>query len=127
MTSVGSLPSSGARPSSLGSGGVMAGPPSQPSGHGGHDRVAQALQRAEGVVHGGGFVPTMDHAVLALLVSALAPVVLPARGLHQLAEAVGIALLEQVARTLPAEDVVGGIAPRRALEVPLAHEELQKQ
>src|SRR5690242_13926979 len=114
---------SGAQPSRLFSS-IMT-TPLEPAGHRGSDGVAEALPRAEGVVDGGGLVAAVHHAVLALLVAAPAPVLLPARGLHQLLERGGVALLQQIAGPLPAEEVVGRIAPRRALEVVLAHEELQ--
>src|SRR5437879_6069624 len=116
-------PISGTQPSSVTS--VMA--RSEPTGDGGRDRVAEAPPRAERVIHGGRLVPAVHHAVAALLVAAAAPVVLPAGGLEQLLEGGRVALLEEVAGTLPAEDVVGRIAPRRALEFLLAHEELQEE
>src|SRR2546425_2240963 len=68
----------------------------------------------------------MYHAVSALLVPA-GPVVVPVRVLDELLERRGVAVLEEVTRLLPAEDVVGGVAPRRALVVHLAHEEVQKE
>src|SRR5882724_4579179 len=69
----------------------------------------------------------MHHAVLAAGIAALAAVRSPVRLLHQLAEGPGIPVLEEIAGPLPAEDVVGGIAPGRALEVALAHQELQEE
>src|SRR5271165_1312580 len=42
-------------------------------------------------------------------------------------ERVGIAVLQQIARLLPAEQVVGGHAPWRAVVLALAHEEFQVQ
>ena len=68
----------------------------------------------------------MDHAVGALLVPA-GPVVVPVRVLDELPEGRGVAVLEQITRLLPAENVVRGIAPWRALVVHLAHEEVQKE
>src|SRR5262245_35088247 len=69
----------------------------------------------------------MDHAVAALLVPALPPVVLPLGGVHQLPEGRGIALLEEIARPLPAKEVERGISPGRALVVVLAHEEAEEE
>src|SRR5213592_3002924 len=118
------VPISGTQPSRL-SGSVM--PPSEASGHRRRDGVAETAPRSEGVVDGRGLVAAVDHAVAALLVAALAAVVLPLRGLHQLLERRRVAFLKKVAGTLPAEHVVGRVAPRRALEVALAHEELEEQ
>src|SRR5262244_520239 len=86
-------------------------------------RLRETLQGAERVVHRGRLVATVHHAVAALLVAALLAVVLPPRSLHQLLEARGVALLEEVAGALPAEHIKGGVAPRGALEVVLAHQE----
>ena len=69
----------------------------------------------------------MDHAILALGIAALPAVVLPLRGVQELLKRGRVALLEQIARPLPAKDGVQGIAPGRALEVLLAHQELQEQ
>src|SRR5581483_8445703 len=99
----------------------------QLAGQGDPDRLDEALERAEGVVHRGGLVPAVHHAVTALVVAALLAVVLPRRGLHQLLEGAGVTLLQEIARPLPPEDVVGRVAPRRALEVVLAHEEAQEE
>src|SRR5262249_56941176 len=106
---------------------VVPPPRSEPPGDGGGDGVAEAPPRPEGVVHRGRLVPAVHHAVAALLVAAALAVVLPARGLEQLLERRRVALLEQIAGALPAEDVVGRVAPWRALEVLLAHEELQEE
>src|SRR5437867_12289328 len=100
---------------------------SRTPGHRGVDGVAVSAPRGERVVHGRRLVAAVHHAVAALLVAAPPPVVLPAGGLEQLREARGVAFLEEIAGALPAEDVVGRVAPRRALEVLLAHEELEEQ
>src|SRR5258705_11329277 len=97
------------------------------AGDGRRHRVAEALPRGESGVDGGGLVAAVHHAVLALFVAGLAAVLLPARRLHQLLERRRVALLQQVAGALPAEEVVGRVAPRRALELLLAHEELQEE
>src|SRR3989449_208959 len=89
--------------------------------------TAESAPRGERVVHRRRLVPAVHHAVAALLVAAAAPVVLPAGGLQKLLEGRGIAFLQEIAGALPAEHVVGRVAPRSALEVPLAHEELQEQ
>src|SRR5437899_5456923 len=92
----------------------------------GHNRPAKSPQGAKGIVNGLRFIAAMDHAVGALLVSA-SSVVVPVRVLDELPEGRGVAVLEQITRLLPAENVVGGIAPWRALVVHLAHEEVQKE
>src|SRR5690348_7447624 len=68
----------------------------------------------------------MDHAVGALFVIAGA-VGVPVGLRHQLLEALGIALAEQIARPLPAEDVARRIAPRRAVIGLVAGEEVEEQ
>src|SRR5689334_11345005 len=78
----------------------------QLAGDGRRHGVAEALPRREGVVDRGRLVTAVDHAVLALLVAARAPVLFPPRRLHQLLERRGVALLQQVAGPLPAEEVV---------------------
>src|SRR6267142_3732817 len=77
-------------------------PVSEPPGDGGLHGVAEATPRGERVVHRRRLVPAMHHAVAALFVAAAAPVALPARGLEQLLEGRRVALLEEVAGTLPA-------------------------
>src|SRR3970282_1601029 len=99
----------------------------QLSGERDRDGLGEALERAERVVDRGRLIPAVDHAVAALLVAALFAVVFPLRAVHQLLEARGIAFLEQVAGALPAEHIKGGVAPGRALEVLLAHEEAQEE
>src|SRR5271155_2972762 len=69
----------------------------------------------------------MDHAVLALGIVALVAVVVPVGQFEIFLERADIAVLEEVARFLPAEDVVGRAAPRRALEIEVALEELEEE
>src|SRR4030095_16909267 len=121
-----SWPASGAQPSSVVSS-VTPAPISEAPGHRGDGGVAEPAPRCKRVVHRRRLVPAVHHAVAALLVPAPPPVVLPARGLEQLLEARRVSLLEEVAGPLPAEDVEGRVTPRRALEVLLAHQELEKQ
>src|SRR5438874_67505 len=116
-------PISGAQPSSVSS--VMGA--LVPAGDRRDDRVAEAAPGAERVVHGRGLVAAVDHAVTALVVAAPAAVVLPLRRLDELAKGGRVALLQEIAGALPAEHVVRRVAPRRALEVLLAHEELEEQ
>src|SRR5262245_46366772 len=113
-----SLPISGAQPSRVAPS-VTWPPGSEPPGDGGLHGVAEAAPRRERVVHRRGLVPAMHHAIAALLVAAAPPVVLPPRRLQELLEARGIAFLHEIAGALPAEDVVGRVPPRRALEVAL--------
>src|SRR5215510_14064775 len=119
-------PTSGVQPSSVVSS-VTPLPASEAPGDGGRHGVAEPTPRGEGVVHGRRLVAAVHHAVAALLISAALAVVLPARRLEQLLEGRRVALLQEVAGPLPAEHVVGRVAPRRALEVLLAQEELQEQ
>src|SRR5207244_499044 len=92
----------------------------------GHDGPAKSSQRTKRIVHGRCLVAAMDHAVSALLVPS-SPVVVPVRVLDELREGRGIAVLKQITGLLPAEDVVGRVAPRRALVVHLAHEEVDRK
>src|SRR5207302_563356 len=79
------------------------------------NRLDEAPPAAEGLVHRGGLEPAVHHAVPALGVAALPAVALPARGLHEILEALGVPLLEEVAGALPPEQVEGRVAPGRAL------------
>src|SRR5580693_8318142 len=91
------------------------------------DQGAQAL--LEGAHRGqdrGGLVPAVGHAVVAARVLAAAELV-PVRRVQELLPRVGVAVVEQVAGLLPALEAVQRNAPRRALEVRLALEEVQVQ
>src|SRR5687767_1135464 len=66
----------------------------------------------------------MHHAVGALLVLARA-VGIPVGRLHQFLETRCIALSHEVAGLLPAEDVAGGITPRRAVIALVAGQEVE--
>ena len=68
----------------------------------------------------------MRHAVCALLITAGA-VGVPVRGLHQLAECLGVTLAEQIAGLLPSEDIPGRHAPRRAVISLITGEEIEEQ
>src|SRR5712691_5868406 len=74
----------------------------------------------------GRLVAAMRHAVRAFLVLAGA-VGIPVRGLHQLAERLGVALAQEVARLLPAENVARRHAPGRAVIGLVAGKEIQEQ
>src|SRR6516225_2301602 len=74
----------------------------------------------------GRLVAAMRHAVRALLVLAGA-VGVPVRGFHQFVERLGVAFAQQVAGLLPAENVAGGHAPRRAVIGLVAGEEIEEQ
>src|SRR5213593_2271276 len=100
---------------------------SEPASHRRGDGISEAAPGGEGVVHGRGLVAAVDHTVTALFVAALLAVAFPPRGLQQLLEGRRVPLLEEVAGTLPAEDVVGRVPPRCALEVARAHEELEEE
>ena len=69
----------------------------------------------------------MDHAILALRVAALVAVAAPVGVLDVFLEGFYVAVLQQIAGLLPAEDVIGRAAPRRALEVEVALQELEEE
>src|ERR1035441_5590303 len=87
----------------------------------------EALYRAEAVDDRRGLIAATDHAVGALGVAAGHAIVFPGGGFEQLLVTLGVALLEQIAGLLPAEDVIGRHAPRRALVIAVAHQEFEKQ
>ena len=68
----------------------------------------------------------MHHAVLALGIAAGPSVGVPVGLFHHLPIGLRVALVEQVAGSLPAKQVVGRRAPRPALQIPRALEELQE-
>src|ERR1700719_2838561 len=97
------------------------------SGKGCLHRSQESAQRAERGMYRRSFVAAVHHAVGASWIAGLGPVVLPFGGRKQLAKALRIAILQQVAGLLPAENVVSRHAPGRAWIRPLAHQELEKQ
>src|SRR5262245_2732756 len=103
---------SGTQPCSV----MRASPASELAGEGHGGGLDEAAERAERVIHGGGLEPAVHHAVLALLVAAPPPVILPGRGLHELLEGLRVAVLQEIAGPLPPEHVEGRVAPRRALD-----------
>ncbi len=68
----------------------------------------------------------MHHAVAAFGVAGFVAVARPVGRLDQLLERLAVAFLQEVAGPLPAEDVVGGVAPRRAFVVHAALEEFDE-
>src|SRR5262245_4016142 len=92
-----------------------------------HGGLAQRPKRAERVVDRRRLEAAMDHAVPTLLVATASSVLLPRRRLHELLKARRVAFLQQVAGTLPAEEVEGRVSPRRAVVVLLAHQEPQEE
>jgi len=82
--------------------------------------------RGEHRLRGGRLVAAMGHAVRAFFVGAGA-VGIPIGGFHQLREGLGVALAQQVAGLLPAENVARGHAPRRAVIGLVAGQEVQEQ
>src|SRR5947209_8194884 len=68
----------------------------------------------------------MRHAIGALLILAGA-VGIPIGGVHQLLEGLGVALAQQVAGFLPAEDVARRHSPRRAFVILVAGQEVEEQ
>src|SRR5215211_1851747 len=89
----------------------------------GANGLLERLRRGE---DGRGLVAAVGHAVVAARVAA-PTVLLPLRGLDQLLVRLRIAVGHQVARALPAEDRIAGDAPRRALEIHLALEEVEEE
>src|SRR3984885_16018844 len=89
------------------------------------DHGAQALaQRVHGGEDGGRLVAAVRHAVVAARVLAAAEVV-PVGGLQEFLPGADVAVVHQVAGTLPALQRVQRHAPRGALEVGLALKEVQ--
>ena len=78
-------------------------------------RIAETTQREEAVHHCRRLVAAAHHAVGALRIAAGGAVAFPVCRLHQLLEGLRIAILQQVARLLPAEDVIRRRTPGRAL------------
>ena len=90
-------------------------------------RAQESAERAEHIVHGAGFIAAMDHAVRALGIAAFGAVAVPVSFADQFLKCVGVAVLQKVAGLLPAENVVGGHAPRGAFVIALAHQEFHEQ
>src|ERR1700735_1370769 len=67
------------------------------------------------------------HAVRALRIATLCAIVLPVRRLHKFLEGVGVAILQQIARLLPAKDRERRHTPWCAFEVLLAHQKLGEE
>src|SRR5438874_5133560 len=102
---------------------------------GGHRALrAHARQRdrkrsqgmAHRIFHSRRFITAVHHAIGALLVIA-GPVGIPVGLFHQLTKARRVAFAQKVAGALPAKDVAGRIAPRRATVLAVAGEEVEKQ
>src|SRR6266566_4467489 len=79
------------------------------------------------MVYGGGLIPAVHHAVGTLRIARLRAVVFPVRRVHQFLEGVRVAVLQQITRFLPAEDVVRGHSPRGTSIVALAHQEFEEK
>src|SRR5262249_33324169 len=69
----------------------------------------------------------MNHAITAARVTALMAVLFPFGCLDQFLERLCVTVIKQVARPLPAEDVVIRVTPGRALVITLAHQEFQEE
>ena len=68
----------------------------------------------------------MNHAVGTFFIFSRA-VFVPFRVFHELLECLRVALTQQIARLLPAEDVAGRISPRHAFIGFVAGEEIEEQ
>ena len=93
---------------------------------GSFDGAGEAWERTEGVVDGAGFVSAVNHTVATFFVATFLTVLFPHRIGHQLLEGGDVAVLQEVAGFLPTEDVIGGVAPRGAIVVDVALEELEE-
>src|SRR6266478_1497034 len=87
----------------------------------------QPAESAKRVVDGRGLVAAVNHTVGTLRITRFRAIVLPFGGIQQLLEGVRVAVLEQIARLLPAENVVRRHAPGCAGISPLAHEEFEEE
>ena len=87
----------------------------------------ESAERAEHIVHRAGFIAAVHHAVRALGIAAFGAVAVPIGLADQFLESVGVAVLQQIAGLLPAENVVGGHAPWRAFVIALAHQKFHEQ
>src|SRR5438045_1216490 len=90
------------------------------------DRSQRLLERPARGHHGCGLVPAVGHAVRAAIVVPAA-VLRPVGGLDQLLVGLRVAVAHQVAGALPAEQRVARNAPRGALVVDLALEEVEEE
>lgn len=95
-------------------------------GDGGFNCAGESRYGTKGVIDRAGFVSTVNHAIPALFVPAFLPVIFPSRIFHELFEGGDVAILEEIAGLLPAEDIVGGISPRGAVVIHVPLEELEE-
>ena len=89
-------------------------------------QAPESLQRTESVHHRGGLVAAADHASGARSIAAGDPVLLPLGGFQEFLEALSVAVLQEIAGPLPAENIIGRRTPRRALVVAIAHQEFEE-
>ena len=68
----------------------------------------------------------MNHTITALFVPALVAVLVPLGVLNQFFKGWDVSFLQEITGLLPAEDVVGRIAPGRALVIDVALKELKE-
>src|ERR1043166_1922329 len=83
--------------------------------------LPETAQTAKTVIDGARFIAAVHHAVRTLRIARFGAVVLPPGGIHKFLKGVRVTVLQQVARLLPAENVVGGHAPWRAGIIALSH------
>src|SRR5205814_912699 len=96
----------------------------QPMCDSGFNCPCESFQRTESLIYGGRLMTAVDHAVLAFLIAASLPVVLPLCIFQQLLKGLSVSFLEEIARSLPAEEVVSRITPRGAFQVQFSLEKL---
>ena len=89
-------------------------------------RLQQATERTEGVVHAGGLVPGVHHAVSTARIAAFRAIVGPLNRVHEFLERIGVAILQQIAGLLPTEDRVCRHAPGSATQFLMTHEEFHE-
>src|SRR5438094_7237523 len=90
--------------------------------HGGQ----KTAERSEGIIHRRRFIPAVHHAIRAMRIARLRPIVGPLGFANQLVESFCVAILKQITRLLPAENVIGRHPPGRAGIMPLAQQEFEK-
>src|SRR3546814_11138315 len=89
------------------------------------DVCSSDLRSSYRIGYRGRLVAAMHHAVGALLVVAGA-IAVPVRLFHEFLEAGSVSLAQQIAGSLPAEDIARGIAPGRASVLLVAGEEVEQ-
>src|ERR1043165_2049930 len=85
-----------------------------------HDSPGKPRHGSKRIFNSRWFIPAMHHAIGTFFVSPCS-VMIPFRAVHQFSKGLCLALLKQIARLLPPEDVKGRVAPWRALVFSFPH------